>query len=105
MSRSHRSSIGSYYPPDPVDAVERKSVLKGTAGYIIVTEFCERLAYYGFAGSLVLFFEVSRLLLFHVCFLRLYSLFEFLFLPVRLNSTIRWQKLMSSTVLGQGFVI
>jgi hypothetical protein len=28
-------------------------------GYIIVTEFCERLAYYGFAGSLVLFFQTQ----------------------------------------------
>jgi dipeptide/tripeptide permease len=27
--------------------------------YISVTEFCERLAYYGFAGSLVLFFETK----------------------------------------------
>ena len=27
------------------------------AGVIIVTEFCERLAYYGLAGSLVLFFQ------------------------------------------------
>jgi hypothetical protein len=47
------------YPPDPSDAASRKSVLKYTAGYIIVTEFCERLAYYGFAGSLVLFFQAS----------------------------------------------
>jgi hypothetical protein len=30
-----------------------------TLGYIIVTEFCERLAYYGFAGSLVLFFQTQ----------------------------------------------
>jgi hypothetical protein len=30
-----------------------------TSGYIIVTEFCERLAYYGFAGSLVLFFQTQ----------------------------------------------
>ncbi|CAM9090959.1 unnamed protein product, partial [Ectocarpus fasciculatus] len=37
----------------------RKSVLKTTASYIITTEFCERLAYYGFAGSLVLFFETK----------------------------------------------
>ena len=35
----------------------RPSVLKTKASYIIATEFCERLAYYGFAGSLVLFFE------------------------------------------------
>jgi len=46
------------YPPDPTDAKGRKSVLINTAGFIIVTEFCERLAYYGFAGSLVLFFQV-----------------------------------------------
>lgn len=46
------------YPPDPPDADERPSILKGVAGYIIVTEFCERLAYFGFAGSLVLFFQV-----------------------------------------------
>lgn len=46
------------YAPDPSDAVNRKSVLLNVAGYILVTEFCERLAYYGFAGSLVLFFQV-----------------------------------------------
>jgi peptide/histidine transporter 3/4 len=37
----------------------RPSVLFNTASYIIATEFCERLAYYGFAGSLVLFFETK----------------------------------------------
>lgn len=37
----------------------RPSVLKTVASYIIATEFCERLAYYGFAGSLVLFFETK----------------------------------------------
>jgi hypothetical protein len=87
LSRSHRSSIGSYYSPDPADAVERKSVLKGTAGYIIVTEFCERLAYYGFAGSLVLFFEVISL-----PFLRIYSsifwfVADFGLPPLRSDST------------------
>ena len=35
----------------------RPSVLKTVAPYILITEFCERLAYYGFAGSLVLFFQ------------------------------------------------
>jgi solute carrier family 15 (peptide/histidine transporter), member 3/4 len=49
----------TYYPPDPPDAANRPSVLSGTAGYIIVTEFCERLAYFGFAGSLVLFFQTK----------------------------------------------
>lgn len=39
--------------------VARPSVLFTTASYIIVTEFCERLAYYGFAGSLVLFFQTK----------------------------------------------
>lgn len=43
--------------PDPDDANSRPSILKGVAQYIIVQEFCERLAYYGFAGSLVLFFQ------------------------------------------------
>lgn len=38
---------------------QRPSVLKTTASYIIATEFCERLAYYGFAGSLVLFFQTQ----------------------------------------------
>jgi hypothetical protein len=28
----------------------KQSVLRGVAGYIIVCEFCERLAYYGFSG-------------------------------------------------------
>eukprot|EP01040_Poterioochromonas_malhamensis_P024660 gene24660-30558_t len=37
----------------------RPSVLYGTASYITATEFCERLAYYGFAGSLVLFFQTK----------------------------------------------
>ena len=54
LSRGSRS-----FPPDPEDAATRKSVLFTVAGYIIVTEFCERLAYYGFAGSLVLFFQVQ----------------------------------------------
>ena len=59
-SGSHRllSSSGEHLP-DPLDAPNRPSVLRGTAGYIIVTEFCERLAYYGFAGSLVLFFQTQ----------------------------------------------
>lgn len=34
-------------------------MLRTVASYIIVTEFCERLAYYGFAGSLVLFFQTK----------------------------------------------
>ena len=29
----------------------RRSTLYSVTGYIIVTEFCERLAYYGFAGK------------------------------------------------------
>jgi solute carrier family 15 (peptide/histidine transporter), member 3/4 len=37
----------------------RPSTLTSVASYIIVTEFCERLAYYGFAGSLVLFFQTK----------------------------------------------
>lgn len=32
---------------------ERPSTLYGVTGYIIIMEFCERLAYYGFAGELV----------------------------------------------------
>ena len=39
------------------DDTARPSVLSTVTSYIIVTEFCERLAYYGFAGSLVLFFQ------------------------------------------------
>lgn len=63
-SLKQRSSVGSHrsstleYPDDPEDAKDRKSVLYNVAGYIIVTEFCERLAYYTFATSLVLFFQV-----------------------------------------------
>ena len=38
---------------------KKASVLLNKASYIIATEFCERLAYYGFAGSLVLFFETK----------------------------------------------
>eukprot|EP01035_Chromulina_nebulosa_P019152 gene19152-24993_t len=56
ISTASEASVQEY-PPDPIDASTRKSVLMNTAGYIIVTEFCERLTYYGFAGSLVLFFQ------------------------------------------------
>lgn len=49
---------GDIYPPDPADGVDRRSVFLNVTGYILVTEFCERLAYYGFAGNLVLFFQV-----------------------------------------------
>ena len=37
--------------------LNRPSKLLTVAPYILVCEFCERLAYYGFAGSLVLFFQ------------------------------------------------
>ena len=33
--------------------------MRNVAGFIIITEFCERLAYYGFAGSLVLLFQTQ----------------------------------------------
>ena len=47
------------YPPDPPDAVDRKSVLIHVDGFIIFNEFCERLAFSGFAGSLILFFQTQ----------------------------------------------
>lgn len=50
-------SVESTYGPDPPDGATRKSVLRNIAFFILVTEFCERVAYYGFAGSLVLFFQ------------------------------------------------
>ena len=74
-SNSAQTIVGD---DEPEDAATRGSILKGScswvyvtlfltnqdmlhctgvAGYIIVQEFCERLAYYGFAGSLVLFFQ------------------------------------------------
>ena len=34
-----------------------RSILRDVAGFILATEFCERLAYFAFAGSLVLFFQ------------------------------------------------
>jgi len=37
--------------------LKRPNPLYHSAIFIIVTEFCERVAYYGFAGSLVLFFQ------------------------------------------------
>ena len=43
----------------PLSGSGRPSTLRTVASYIIATEFCERLAYYGFAGSLVLFFEAQ----------------------------------------------
>ena len=36
-----------------------KSVFRSVAIYIIASEFFERLAYYGFAGSLVLYFQTQ----------------------------------------------
>jgi hypothetical protein len=33
--------------------IRHESKLRNVVGFIIVTEFCERIAYYGFAGSLV----------------------------------------------------
>jgi dipeptide/tripeptide permease len=65
--------VDQTYEPDPEDAPTRKSVLKNVAGFIIVTEFCERFAYYGFAGSLVLFFQV----LFFVFILFYFIFFSF----------------------------
>eukprot|EP00597_Dinobryon_sp_UTEXLB2267_P005647 CAMPEP_0170080918 /NCGR_PEP_ID=MMETSP0019_2-20121128/16920_1 /TAXON_ID=98059 /ORGANISM="Dinobryon sp., Strain UTEXLB2267" /LENGTH=662 /DNA_ID=CAMNT_0010295097 /DNA_START=50 /DNA_END=2038 /DNA_ORIENTATION=- len=59
----HKSAMkrgsGDEIDTDPEDAAGRKSVLTNVAGFIIVTEFCERLAYYGFAGSLVLFLQTQ----------------------------------------------
>ncbi len=70
LNRSHHSSVASYLP-DPDDAATRPSILKSVAGYIIVTNFCESVAFYGFGGSLVLFFQVSSILLsddlLHLC--------------------------------------
>jgi peptide/histidine transporter 3/4 len=59
---SQSSVLSSSFEIDTSAMVEKPlvregSVLRNVAGYIIVTEFCERLAYYGFAGSLVLFFQ------------------------------------------------
>jgi hypothetical protein len=51
------SANGNGHVDNESPAVPRPSVLRTTASYIIATEFCERLAYYGFAGSRVLFFE------------------------------------------------
>ena len=47
------------YPPDPPDAVDRKSVLINVDGFIIFNEFCELFAFTGFAGSLILFFQTQ----------------------------------------------
>lgn len=60
FSEGNKVTTGSedFIDTEPQDADNRKSVLTSVAGYIIVTEFCERLAYYGFAGSLVLFLQV-----------------------------------------------
>jgi hypothetical protein len=66
--RSSDTSVSAFLPPqseydvsksDPLDAATRPSILFTVAGFIVVTEFCERVAYYGFAGSLVLFFQVK----------------------------------------------
>ena len=57
MSKQEMQKYLSESPSD--EAEKRPSVLKTVASYIITTEFCERLAYYGFAGSLVLFFQTK----------------------------------------------
>jgi hypothetical protein len=44
---------------DDPSVAKRPSVLYGSAGYIILTEFCERLAYNSLAGSLILFFQTQ----------------------------------------------
>lgn len=41
----------------PQEGARRGSVLLSVCMYIIVCEFCERLAYYGLAGSLVLLLQ------------------------------------------------
>lgn len=53
------SKADSLESPLVEEAERHPSVLSGVASYIIATEFCERLAYYGFAGSLVLFFQTQ----------------------------------------------
>ena len=60
LNEGNKVTAGSedFIDTEPQDSDNRKSVLTSVAGYIIVTEFCERLAYYGFAGSLVLFLQV-----------------------------------------------
>lgn len=52
MSEEERRRLSSYFEEqgDPKSA-PRRSKLASVAGYIIVTEFCERLAYYGFSGG------------------------------------------------------
>lgn len=57
--QKERSETVVSWPEDPADAKDRPSVLLFTDSYIIVTEFCERLAYYGFAGSLILFMQTQ----------------------------------------------
>lgn len=54
-----RSASVVSWPDDPPDTKYRSSILLFTDSYIIVTEFCERLAYYGFAGSLILFMQIQ----------------------------------------------
>ena len=45
--------------PDPLDASDRKSVLTRVNIFIVSTEFWTALGYYGFASSLVLYFQTQ----------------------------------------------
>jgi dipeptide/tripeptide permease len=42
---------------EPPDADTRRSVFRNVSGFFLTSEFFERMAFYGFAGSLVLYFQ------------------------------------------------
>jgi len=56
---SLRSTFSIATKDTDMNGENRPNPLYYSAIFIIVTEFCERVAYYGFAGSLVLFFQTQ----------------------------------------------
>ena len=48
-------ATASVIPSEPVPRKRYASTFRGVCSYIICNEFCERLAFYGFQGSLLMF--------------------------------------------------
>lgn len=55
--QQHQEPLLSAVATEPPQAVERRSTLFSVCPYILGNEFCERLAYYGLATNLVVYFQ------------------------------------------------
>ena len=65
-SVKRRPASGSPKKRDETEGEKRKSIILNVCLFILITEFCERLAYYGLSGSLIAFF-VKKLNFDKVC--------------------------------------